>query len=149
MYGIIARRKLRQGFSDISQGKFEPLLRQFAPHIHFTFAGNHALSGDFHDRMLVKRWFDRIHRLFPGLQLVPARIFVTGLPWDMVVTTQFTVSATLPDGTPYRNEGVQVLRIRFGTIVEDHLIEDNQRLLDALQHLARLGIEEASAAPLM
>lgn len=143
MYQLIAKQKVRQGFQNISTANYEPLLKQFAPDIHFTFAGNHALAGEFHSRDSVRQWFNRVHRIFPGLQLVPNRIFVSGPPWDMVVTTQWTVSDTLPDGKPYHNRGVQILRIRLGTVVEDHLIEDNQILI------AHLGISEAAQSPLV
>ena len=47
---------------------------------------------------------------------------------NAVVVTQFTISDTLPDGTLYQNQGVQVARIRWGLVVEDHLIEDTQLL---------------------
>ena len=149
MYQLIAKQKVRQGFKDISSANFEPLLKQFAPDIHFTFAGNHALAGDFHNREAVRQWFNRVHRIFPHLQLIPNRIFVSGPPWDMVVTTQWTVSDTLPDGQPYHNNGIQLLRIRMGMVVEDHLIEDNQILVATLDHLAQLGVSEAAKGPLV
>ncbi len=148
MYQLIAKQKVRQGFKDISTGNFDTLLKQFAPDIHFTFAGNHALAGEFHDRDTVRQWFNRIHCIFPGLQLIPNRIFVSGPPWDMVVTTQWSVSDTLPDGQPYNNKGIQILRIRWGMVVEDHLIEDNQILVATLNHLAQLGLAEASHSPI-
>ena len=149
MYQLIAKQKVRQGFKDISAGNFEPLLKQFAPNIHFTFAGNHALAGEFHEREAVREWFNRVHRIFPLLQLVPNRIFVSGPPWDMVLTTQWTVSDTLPDGRPYENHGIQLLRIKMGVVVEDHLIEDNQILVATLDHLAQLGVGEAAKGPLV
>ena len=148
MYQLIAKQKIRMGFKNISAGNLEPVLSQFAPNIHFSFAGSHAMSGTLHDLATVREWFYRFRRLFPTLQLVPERFFVSGPPWDMVVTTQFNVSYTLPDGTPYMNRGVQILRIRMGRIVEDHLIEDNQILVPALERLTALGVSEAAAAPL-
>lgn len=149
MYQLIAKQKVRQGFKAISTGNFDNLLNQFAPDIHFTFAGQHALAGEFRDRESVRQWFNRVHRLFPKLQLVPDRNFVSGPPWDMVVTTQWTVSDTLPDGRRYQNHGIQILRIRLGVVVEDHLIEDNQVLVATLDHLAKLGITEAAQNPLV
>lgn len=149
MYQLIAKQKIRQGFKDISAANFDSLLKQFAPDIHFTFAGNHALAGEFHDRESVRAWFSRVHRLFPRLQLVPNHIYVSGAPWDMVVTSRWTVSDTLPDGHVYHNRGVQIVRIRMGMVVEDHLIEDNQILVATLDHLARLGVTEAAQGPLV
>jgi len=68
---------------------------------------------------MAKRWFERVHRLFPDLRLTPKQIRVAGWPWDVTVVTQFEIQATLPNKSPYRNEGVQILRIRWGKIVKD------------------------------
>ena len=49
------------------------------------------------------------------------------------------ISAPLPDGTTYHNEGVQWLRLRWGRIVDDWVLEDTialQRALDQLQSAA-------------
>lgn len=147
MWWWIANNQVKKGFEHISRGDFEPVLKLFASDVHFTFAGEHALGADVHIQQGARDWFARVHRIFPGLKIEAKRIFVAGLPWDMIVTTQFHVSDTLPDGTRYDNHGVQILRIRFGKIVEDHLLEDNLILTDALQRLSKLGIAEASASP--
>lgn len=145
MFHRMVRGRVRKGFADISRGDFDPVLQQFAPDIHFSFAGSHAIQGDFHQRESVKRWFERLHRLFPGLTITPQHIIVSGLPLDIRSVTQFSVAETLPDGQPYHNAGVQILRIKWGKIVEDHLVEDTDALLNALRHLAALGVEEALA----
>jgi ketosteroid isomerase-like protein len=147
MYQWIAKRQIRRGFQQISSGDYEALLPMFAANIHFTFAGNHALGANVHSREGTRQWFARVHKIFPGLKLEAKRIFVAGPPWDMVITTEFQVHDTLPDGTNYRNNGVQVARIRFGQVVEDHLIEDNLVLSSVLARLVTLGHTEAAAAP--
>lgn len=135
--------------TDPSQGEFEKVLKLFAPNIRFTFAGEHALGAKLNRLDSVREWFSRMHHIFPTLKIVPERIVVAGLPWDMFTTTQFRVSATFPDGTGYENRGVQILRIMRGRIVEDHLIEDNLVLQRALQHLAGLGVSTAAKPPLL
>ncbi len=148
MYQWIFKRKIREGFEDISQGRFEKLLRQFSPEIEFSFPGDHAIAGQFHTRETVRQWFERVHRIFPGLHIEARNIFVSGLPWNAVVVTQFRISDRLLDGTLYQNQGVQVARIRWGRVVEDHLIEDTQLLTTILERVAKLGNAEASAPPL-
>lgn len=148
MYQWIFKRKIREGFEDISQGRFEKLLTQFAPEIEFTFPGDHAMAGHFYRRETVRQWFERIHRIFPGLRIEAQNIYVSGFPWNAVVVTRFSARDTLSDGTIYQNQGVQVARIRWGKVVEDHLIEDTQRLSEMLQRAAKLGIAEATATPL-
>ncbi|MEO8609675.1 MAG: nuclear transport factor 2 family protein [Chloroflexota bacterium] len=144
MYQLIFKQQVTKGFANISKANFEAVLSLFAEDIHFTFVGNHALGGDWHDRAMAKRWFERVHRLFPDLQLRPKQIRVAGWPWDVTVTTQFAITATLPDKSQYRNEGVQILRIRWGTIVSDYLIEDTQLLSTALAQIASRGNVEAA-----
>lgn len=145
MYQLIAKQKVRAGFAQISRGDFEPLLAQFAPDIHFRFVGDHALTLDTHNREQVRAWFQRVHRIFPGLKLEAKAIRVSGFPWNMVVMTHWQVSDTLADGTPYRNEGFQWLRIRMGKVVEDYLIEDTQKLVEILGKVQALGNVEAGA----
>src|SRR6187399_3308918 len=123
MYQLIFKRQVTKGFENISKANFGPVLNIFAPDIHFTFVGNHALGGNWHDREMAKRWFERLHRLFPDLQLTPKHIRVSGWPWDATIVTQFAIRATLPNQSQYCNEGVQILRVRWGKAIYDYLIE--------------------------
>lgn len=149
MYHRIVKRIIRKGFADISRADFDPLLKQFAPNIHFTFAGQHAMSADFHDREAVRQWFNRLHRIFKGFQIEAQNIVVSGFPWNTTAAVQFTVRDTLPDGQPYVNHGTQFVRIVWGRVVEDHLIDDTQLLVETLGCLAaQHGIKEAVAQPL-
>ncbi len=148
MYHQMVKRLIRKNYGDISRADFEPVLKQFAPDIRFTFAGQHALAADFHSREYVRQWFQRLHRLFPGLRIEPQHIVVTGFPWDMSAIVQFTIQATLPGGAPYHNQGVQIIRIVRGQVVEDYLLEDTQLLAETLRSLAEQGVHEANAAPL-
>ena len=148
MYQLLFKQQVAKGFQNISRANFDDVLKLFSPDIHFTFIGNHAMSGDWHSRDAAKRWFERVHRLFPDLKLIPHRIVVTGWPWDVTAITQFEVQATLPNQSPYSNRGIQILRIRWGKIVEDYLIEDTQLLVSALGQLVKHGNTEAAAAPL-
>jgi ketosteroid isomerase-like protein len=143
MYHRIVRSRVRQAYRNISAGQYREVVRTFAPDVVFSFHGEHAMGGELHGVEAVSSWFERVYRLFPGLQLEPLAIVVDGPPWNTVVATRFTVRAELPDGVPYRNEGMQYLRLRFGKAVEDHLYEDTAALDRALAHLARHGREEA------
>jgi hypothetical protein len=51
------------------------------------------------------------------------------------VATRFRVSATLPDGRPYTNEGMQFLRLRWGKAIEDYLYEDTNKLAAELERM--------------
>ncbi len=147
MYGFIVRRVIRASFRWISSGDSETVVACFAPDITFRFAGNHALGGALQGQAAVRQWFARLYRLFPDSQLVPTAIAVSGWPWATTVATRFRVEATLPEGRRYRNDGVQLLRLRWGRAVDDTLYEDTQRLVEALHFLAARGSGEALAPP--
>lgn len=148
MYHTIVKSILRNGFRQISRGEFDALLTKFSPSVRFSFEGQHAMSGTFQSRDTVRQWFERVHRFFPDLEITADNIVVGGMPWNTWAATQFSVRATLPDGRLYRNRGTQFVRIVWGTVVEDALMEDNQILLDTLRCLHEQGVTEAYAAPL-
>ena len=127
-YAWIVRRRVRRGFQSLSEGAAEPVLRQFAPGVTFCFAGEHALGGERHGVAEVREWFQQLYRAFPSIAFEVQQVLVAGGPWDTRVATQFTVHATRPDGGRYANEGVQLLRLHWGRIVEDRLYEDTQML---------------------
>lgn len=148
MYRAAVRREVRRTYRRLSDGDFDTVLRSFAPQAVFCFAGDHALGGELVGVERIQGWFERFRRLFPGIQLTPHSICVSGWPWDTLVATRFTVTAALPTGRQYGNEGVQLLRLRWGRVVEDRLYEDTQALVSALQELAAAGTVEAAAPAL-
>ena len=47
---------------------------------------------------------------------------------DTRVAVRLAVSAPLPDGTTYRNQGVQWLHMRWGRMTDDWVLEDTVAL---------------------
>jgi ketosteroid isomerase-like protein len=148
MYHAMVRRNARAVYRRLGEGDLEGVLRSFSPTAVFSFVGEHALGGRLEGIDLIRQWFERVSRLFPDLRLHPRNIVVSGMPWNTMVATRFGVTATLPDGRPYANEGMQFLRLRWGRVVEDRLYEDTQALVSALQVMAAAGNPEATAAPI-
>ena len=144
----MVRRIARRSYRALSRGDYEHVVRSFARDAVLSFPGEHALSGTFEGRDAIRKWFERLHAVFPDLRLNPETIVVNGFPWDTVVATRFTVSATLPNGRRYVNNGMQFLRLRWGRLVEDLLYEDTQLLAEALAESATSGRPEAGAPPL-
>jgi ketosteroid isomerase-like protein len=140
MYRFIVKRLLHRSYARISRGEYEAVLEQFAPSVRFAFAGTSVLGGERRGIDEVRQWFELVFELFPGLWLEPQAVVVNGWPWNTVVATRFTVQATLGDGRPYSNEGMQFLRLRWGRVVEDRLYEDTQKLETELQRMAQEGV---------
>ena len=128
MYKLIVKRIVRRAFARLSEGDYEPVVKQFGPQSRFLFAGDHALGGERRGQDAVRDWFRQMLGLFPGIRIEPQDVVVNGWPWNTVVATHLFISATLPDGRPYRNEGMQLLRLRFGRVVEDLIFEDTLKL---------------------
>ena len=144
----MVRRVARGTYRALSRGDYERVLQSFAPNAILEFPGDHALSGTFEGRDAIRSWFERLYAIFPDLRIEPESILVNGFPWDTVVATRFTITATLPNGGPYVNHGMQFLRLRRGRVVEDYLYEDTQLLAAALVESAASGRSEAAAPPL-
>ena len=144
MYHRVVKQNLRKTFAAVSRGDRAAVMRAFSPEASLSFAGDHALAGTFEGRESIDDWFARLFRCFPDLRLEPERIVVEGFPWDTSVATRFHVGATLPTGDPYTNEGMQLLRIRWGRVVEERLYEDTQALSDALRTVADGGVTDAA-----
>src|SRR5689334_22040382 len=132
MYHFIVRRIIRNGFKELSKGNYEAVLRLFSPEIDFKFAGDHALSAELHGVDATRLWFQRIFRIFPGIQFKTEQVIVGGFPWDTEIATHLHISAVLPDGRLYENQAMQILRLKWGRAVTDDVLEDTQKLVSIL-----------------
>jgi ketosteroid isomerase-like protein len=149
MYHAIVKRIASKNFERVNQKDFDGLLRDCVPNIHHRFYGSHALSGERHDRDAVRRWFERLGRLAPGLTLTVQDVWVKGLPHDTTIILRWSARDTLIDGSPYRNYGVNVLRMRWFKIVDINAFEDSQTVAENLKLQAAHGVKEAAALPII
>lgn len=145
MYKLIVRQIVRRTFARLSAGDPEVVVKQFGPKSRFVFSGDHALGGERHGQEAAREWFGQMLRLFPGIRIEPRTVLVNGWPWDTVVATHLMISATLPDGRPYGNEGMQLLRLRWGRVVEDLIFEDTLKLDTELRHMQHSDAEPVGA----
>ena len=143
MYKLIVRRIVRRTFAGLSKGDYEPIVKQFRPDSRFMFAGEHALGGERRGPDAVREWFREMLRRFPGIQIVPREVVVNGWPWNTVICTHLMISAPRPGGRVYRNEGMQLLRLRWGRVVEDLVFEDTLALDAELRRSEHSGESQA------
>jgi ketosteroid isomerase-like protein len=148
MYGALVRRMVRSGLERESGGDYSAVVEIMAPEIHQVFPGDHALGGERHTRDGVERWFERLFLLLSGLSIEPRNIVVSGLPWNTSVAVEWIATASPKDGVPYRNEGVHIMRMRWGRLVELRTYLDTEKVTSACHRLAAAGVEEAAAAPI-
>lgn len=149
MYHAIVKRIARKNFERVNRKDFGALLKDCSANIHHRFYGSHALSGERHDLEAVRRWFERLGRLGPGLTLTVHDVWVKGLPYDTTIIMRWSAKDTLVDGSPYSNYGVNILKMRWFTIVDIDAYEDSQAVAENLELQAAHGVREAADPPIV
>jgi ketosteroid isomerase-like protein len=114
MYHWLVRRLVRRTFESLSRGDYESVLKGVSPSVIHTFSGTHALGGTRHSVEAMHRWFQRLYRLCPKLNFEIKNIAVSGWPWDTTVAVEWVDRAMPADGSPYVNEGVHIIKLRWG-----------------------------------
>ena len=149
MYHAIVRRIALKNFLLVNQKDYAGILKGCSPNIHHRFGGDHALGGERHDREALGRWFERLGRLCPTLQLSVHDVWVKGWPWNTVIVVRWTAVQSMPDHSPYDNHGVHLIRMRWGRVFDIDANEDSQLVANSLQIWAAHGVSEALAAPIV
>jgi ketosteroid isomerase-like protein len=149
LYSAIVKKRIRQSFDDVNNHRWDELLGSIAPNVHHSFLGSHAIGGRRHDSATLRRWFERLARVLPDLQLEINDIWVKGPPWNTTVVVQWDGAATLLNGGPYVQHAVHIITLRWGKIHELDVFEDSQEVARALAAQAAAGLEEAAAEPIV
>jgi len=145
MYHSIVKRIARKNFLRVNEKDFDALLDDCTADVHHRFGGNHALGGERHDRDALRQWFGRLGRLGKHLTLKVEDTWVKGLPHDTTIIVRWSATDTLPDGAPYQNRGVHIVKMRWGKVVDIDAHEDSQAVAGNLEKQAALGVAEAKA----
>ena len=98
LYSMIVKKRIRQAFDQVNNRRWDELMKSIAPNVHHRFGGAHAIGGQRHDRETLRRWFERLARVLPNLQLKINNIWVKGWPWHTMVFVQWDGTATLLNG---------------------------------------------------
>lgn len=144
MFAFIARRQYLRGPADLEHGAFDDLLRQFEPSCEFTFVGRSPLGARLRSREALRRWFARLDILLPRPHFEVRELLVTGWPWALHLAARVVIRSTVA-GEPHENEFAQILRIHWGRVVWDYVLEDTQRFEGAVARLVATGMAEATA----
>jgi len=148
MYKTIVKQQVRSMYAAFNGGDYYPLLNRFDREFAYTFVGDqHPLAGTRRTREAMQAQFERILRLFPGIQFDVRQVIVNGGPQNTRIGISIGVNAELQDGSPYENEIVQLLLMRWGRVSRVRTVIDTGRLTDAFDRLAAAGVAEATAVP--
>lgn len=132
MYHAIVRARIRSLWRRIASEGFAAAVEQAAPDVRFTFVGETPLSTDVTGREALRAWFARTEEALPGLVLTPIDVAAVGPPWNTRVFVRLEVSGD----AGYRNVAAQWIRLRWGRMVEDWVLEDTLRLSQHLESSA-------------
>ena len=148
MIRYFTERKLRAIFAAVSRGDFWPMVDALGARFTYRFEGDSPIGGVRTSRESMQLWWERMYRLFPGFSIEVRDVAVAGLPWDLRIHTRLEFRMPMADGTLYRNDVMQYMRMRWGQVVEVHTLEDTQRCVRLLAWMANRGVAEASAPPI-
>ena len=132
MYHAIVRSRVRALWRRVGAGDYRPAVAMSDPQVTFDFKGDTAISAKFTGREQFERWFEQLFAVFPGLTMRLTDVIVRGWPWRTTVVVRPDITTELIDGTPYRNEAVQWVSMRWGRMTSDEVFEDTLALERAL-----------------
>jgi ketosteroid isomerase-like protein len=148
-YHAIVRSQVRKIFAKLSAGDWQSAVAGMADRFEHIFPGEHALGGIRHSKAGLTAWFKRLFTVHPVLRFQVKHIASSGTPWDTTAVIEWRDTAIMADGdTSYVNDGVHVIRLKWGKIVSLHPYLDTQKYAAALNRLAGTGLAEAGAAPI-
>lgn len=148
IYKSIVERKLRRGFDDLNRGDHSAVMALFGASFEHVFFGDHALGGSRHTMGGIVPWYERLKTLFPDLHFDIESLAVRGLPWNTVAMVEWRDHFSLRDGSRRGNQGVHVLRLRWGKVVSLRVYCDTQVVASALRELVAQGVREAGLPPI-
>ena len=145
IYKNIITKKVRDTFLDVQHHNYDAVLRGINKNVYHHFAGNHALGGTRHDTDALRKWFERLGRVFPELTFEVKDVIVKGMPWNTLVIARWVATTKLINGESYVNPGVHFISIRWGKAYKFEVYEDTQVVANGLAEQAESGIREAIA----
>jgi ketosteroid isomerase-like protein len=137
----------RRGLAATERGDLDSLLGQFHPDCTFTFTGDSPLGARLRGLPDIRRWFERFGRLLPHPRFDIRRTVVSGPLWNQQLAAHVLIRSTI-DNEPYDNQFAHFLRLRWGKVVDDLVVEDTQQWERGCRRLLAAGVGEAAAAPL-
>ena len=149
MYHAIVKKRIRLAFEQVNSHRWDELMGSIASGVHHRFGGVHAIGGERHDSATLRRWFERLGRVLPNLNLEIKNIWVEGWPWYTMVFVQWDGTATLLNGGGYSQHAMHVITLRWGKIHALDVFEDSHEVARALVVQARGGLDEALAEPIL
>ena len=145
-YQSIITGKVRQQFTYVNEHKYDELLKGVSDEtLEHAFAGDHSLGGKRHDKVNLKKWFERLGTVLPDLKLEISDIQIKGGPNNTLAIVRWKATCILLNGEPYTNYGAHFISIKWGKAVKFDVYEDTKTVSHGLDVQFEAGIKEAKA----
>jgi ketosteroid isomerase-like protein len=145
-YHSIIKGKVKASFEMVNNHQYDELLKGISDkEIEHSFAGDHSLGGKRHDKINLKKWFERLGTTMPDLKLEITDIQVKGGPSNTLVIARWTATNVLLNGESYVNKGVHFITLKWGKAVKFDVYEDTKVVSHGLDVQYEAGIKEAKA----
>src|SRR3954447_20500290 len=92
MFHRLIERQTRATFAAVNAHDYEEVLADGLPGLRHRFGGRHARGGERHDTAHGRLWFERLHRVVPGLTIPVRDVCVHGGLRRAVVIVRWTVA---------------------------------------------------------
>lgn len=148
MYHFFVGLHLRKVIRRLNAGDFAFIRRQFHRDAEHWFSGSHALSGRRTNPQGIAAWYARLAVVLPGIHFHVHKLIVSGPPWRTYAAIEWTDRVLDRTGRPLPNQGVFILRLRWGQAVEFHVYCDTAQIEKNLAILASQGVDQAAAMPI-
>ncbi len=119
----IARHLYLEGLRELERNDLDALLMRFDDEATLIFVGDAPLGTELSASADVRLWFERFRRLLPDPRFEVQRLLVSGPPWNQRLAAHVLISSTV-DGEPYQNQFAHFLRLRWGKVTDDLILED-------------------------
>ncbi|KAK9895762.1 hypothetical protein P389DRAFT_170489 [Cystobasidium minutum MCA 4210] len=149
VYHTIVKKIAAQNFERVNVKDHEAILKGCTDNIKHRFGGDHALGGERNDKEHLRQWFQRLAICAPGLKLTVRNTWVKGGPWDTTIIIRWTATDTFPNGKPYNNHGVHIIKMAWFKVYDIDANEDSQVVDRMMKAQAEAGVKEAAMPPIV
>src|SRR5688572_25615084 len=126
VYSRMVRRLVYRAYESLNRRELDLVLSLLAEDVYFRFPGRHELGVEATSRSEVEAWFGRLFRRLPSIRFDVDEVMVSGPPWDARVCTRYRARTESATGEVNTYEGMQLLKLRWCTVVSEELFPDTQ-----------------------
>jgi ketosteroid isomerase-like protein len=129
MYAWCVKKVTSLAFSRLQAGDASFATALLADRVQFQFPGKHPFAAALSTKADSSEWFRRFAHFRPEFEIHD--VIVSGMPWNMRAAIHFTDKIGGPDDVDaYCNEGVCLVRLRWGRVTQEKVFLDTQAVAE-------------------